>query len=139
MTRFARILAAIDFSDQQERVLAATSEVARLSGASVRLLHVHADSAAFDTDIDEEAPGAAGQVVEAALDRLRRDGVAVDGAVGHAADADIDDLVLLTARDFDADLIVLGANHRKGLRALLEPSVADEVARHAEVMVLLVP
>jgi nucleotide-binding universal stress UspA family protein len=34
---------------------------------------------------------------------------------------------------------VLGANHRRGLRALLEASVTEDVARHADVWVLLIP
>jgi nucleotide-binding universal stress UspA family protein len=139
MTTIARILTPVDSSDQESRVLAATAELARLSGATVRVLHVHADSAAFDTDNDTETPGAANGVLSGALAILRGGGVNADGYIAHSAEADVDDLILLSARDYGADLIVLGANHRTGLRALLEPSVADQVARQADVMVLLVP
>jgi nucleotide-binding universal stress UspA family protein len=134
-----RILAPIDSSDQRHRVLRAATAMAQAMDASVHVLHVDADAAALDTDADGEAPGAASLLVNAAVDALRTAGIRVDGAVMHGADADIDDLLLVEAERVHADLIVLGANHRHGLRALLEVSVTDDVARRADVWVLLIP
>jgi nucleotide-binding universal stress UspA family protein len=93
----------------------------------------------MDTDADVEQPGFASVLVNAAVRDLEGVGISADGAVMHGADADIDDLLLLEAHRVGADLIVLGANHRRGLRAFLEPSVTDDVARRADVYVLLVP
>jgi nucleotide-binding universal stress UspA family protein len=134
-----RILAPIDASDQRHRVLSAAAVTAQAMGASVHVLHVDADAPALDTDADTEEPGAASALVDAAVLGLRAEGIRVDGAVMHGADADIDDLLLFEAHRVAADLIVLGANHRRGLRALLEASVTEDVARHADVWVLLIP
>jgi len=139
MSQYQRILTAVDDSAQRERVLATTAEFAALTGASVHVLHVDADAPGFDTDSDSEVSGAASRLVADAVQALQARGVRADGGIAHAADVDIDDVVLLTARDLDVQLIVLGANHRHGVRSWLEASVADEVAHRAEAPVLLVP
>jgi nucleotide-binding universal stress UspA family protein len=133
------ILAPIDASEQRDRVLSAAAAMARSTQASVQVVHVDADVPALDTDADSESPGAASALVAAAVRELQAEGISADGAVMHGANADIDDLLLIEARRIGADLIVLGANHRTGLSALLEASVTDDVARHADVLVLLVP
>jgi len=46
--------------------------------------------------------------------------------------------ILDTARDWDADLIVLGSHGRKGLQHFLMGSVSEAVARHAECSVEIV-
>jgi nucleotide-binding universal stress UspA family protein len=136
---YKRILAAIDSTDQRDRVLAATAELATLTGARVHVLHVDADATALDTDNETEPARAGSQLVARAVAELRLRGVAADGGVGHAADADIDDTVLYSARRLDADLIVIGANRRHGLAAWFEHSAANDIVRHASAAVLLVP
>jgi len=134
-----RILAPIDGSARHDRLLRAAATFAQYLQASVHVVHVDPDAPAFDTDVDAESSGAASALVADAVDALHAAGVSVDGVVMHGADADIDDLLLSEARRIGADLIVLGANHRTGLNALLEASVTDDVARHADILVLLVP
>src|SRR5690242_562638 len=124
MSQYKRIHTAIDSSDQRDRVLAASADFAAATGATVPAAHVDADAPAFDTDNDAERAGAATPVVNDAVAFLRRRGVLADGGVAHGPDGDVYMLVLEAARDLDADLIVVGANHRHGMRALLEPSVA---------------
>ncbi len=43
------------------------------------------------------------------------------------------------AKEFGADLIVLGTHHRSGLDRLLTGSVSEHVVRHSPVPVLVVP
>jgi len=134
-----RVLAPIDASGQCERVVAAAATVASSMNAAVHIVHVDPDAPALDTDVDTESPGAASKLVTAAVDRLRADGITAEGTVMHGADSDVDDLLLIEARRVGADLIVIGADHRHGLSALLEPSVSKDVVRRANVWVLLVP
>jgi nucleotide-binding universal stress UspA family protein len=134
-----RILAPIDASEQPDRLLGAATTFAQYMQASVHVVHVDVDVPAFDTDVDAESSGGASALVAAAVDALHAAGVSAEGVVMHGADADVDDLLLGEARRIGADLIVLGANHRTGLGALLEASVTDDVVRHADVLVLLVP
>ena len=44
-----------------------------------------------------------------------------------------------TAIKFDADLIVVGSHGRSGFNRLLSGSVAEDVSRHSEIPVLVVP
>jgi len=53
---------------------------------------------------------------------------------GSRADGIID-----CAKEYGADLIIVGTHKRSGLDRLLEGSVAEHVVRHAEVPVLVVP
>ncbi|MBS1504395.1 MAG: universal stress protein [Bacteroidetes bacterium] len=47
--------------------------------------------------------------------------------------------ILSCCKQFNADLIVLGTHSRTGIDRLLMGSVAEDVIRHAEVPVLVVP
>jgi nucleotide-binding universal stress UspA family protein len=47
--------------------------------------------------------------------------------------------IVQSAREWPADLIVVGTHHRSGLTRLLAGSTAEEIARHASTRVLVVP
>ncbi|MBD1394080.1 universal stress protein [Mucilaginibacter glaciei] len=49
------------------------------------------------------------------------------------------DGILSCAKEFNADLIVIGTHSRSGIDRLLMGSVAESVIRHSEVPVLVVP
>jgi len=49
------------------------------------------------------------------------------------------DGIIHCAKEFGADLIVIGTHNRHGLERLLMGSVAEHVVRHADVPVLVVP
>ncbi|MDF2433467.1 MAG: hypothetical protein JWP44_3098 [Mucilaginibacter sp.] len=49
------------------------------------------------------------------------------------------DGIITCAKEFEADLIVIGTHSRHGLDRLLMGSVAEHVVRHSEVPVLVVP
>lgn len=71
------------------------------------------------------------------------DGVAGQAGVPHAvAMGDVGDpveAILHAAREHHVDLVVVGAEHRGFWARLAEGSVPNDVARRAEVPVLLVP
>jgi nucleotide-binding universal stress UspA family protein len=136
---YQTILAAIDGRDHRHRLLAAVADLALLAGSSVDVLHVDVDSPAFDTAADGESEDSATGIVSAAVDELRSRGVDANGLVAHAADPDIDDAILATARARGTKLIVLGPEHRRGLGAWLDASVTDEVAHQTSIPLLLIP
>jgi nucleotide-binding universal stress UspA family protein len=49
------------------------------------------------------------------------------------------DGILQCSKEFEADLIVIGTHSRTGIDRLLMGSVAEDVVRHSEVPVLVVP
>ena len=63
-----------------------------------------------------------------------------DMAVAHFSEfGSTGDGILNCAKEFSADLIVLGTHSRTGFDRLLMGSVAEHVVRHSEVPVLVVP
>ena len=73
--------------------------------------------------------------VSAAADTLKRAGFQVDTSV---VEDEIRGAILDFAKDWKADLIVLGSHGRRGLTRLLLGSVAESVARHAPCSVWIV-
>jgi len=47
--------------------------------------------------------------------------------------------ILITAKDWNADLIIIGTHGRSGLAHLLMGSVAEHIIRHAQKPVMIVP
>jgi nucleotide-binding universal stress UspA family protein len=75
------------------------------------------------------------QSVNAGAEILRNAGFKAETVV---VDSEIRDGILGTAKEFKADLIVLGSHGRKGLQKFLIGSVAESIARHAECSVMIV-
>jgi nucleotide-binding universal stress UspA family protein len=137
-----RILVPLDGSSLAERALPVAAELARLSGASVELVHVHVPISPDPIHveglpvIDEHMHSLRRDHERAYLERLR------GGAGATASTALLDGPVApglaAHARAVGAWLIVLTTHGRGGLERLWLGSVADEVARVSPVPVLLV-
>jgi nucleotide-binding universal stress UspA family protein len=131
------LLGAIDYKDQSELVVAHTIELAIKYGArEVHFLHV---SPAAPEDIGEGARRSAallewlGQELRSipALPRQLR-------IIGHEAQGDPAAVIVFTARELAADMIVIGHHRSSGVERLLGNSVTDTVMRQAETPVLVV-
>lgn len=140
---YKNILATVDGTVHGAAVLDAVSGLAKLTGATVHVIHIRplqvvggafAPSAVVSPE--EEADGQ--RVVEEALTRLRGDGVTAEGEVDDGMREDLADILVERARALGSDLIVVGPGHYSGIAALLHPSVSRGVARTAPASVLLV-
>jgi len=140
---YKRILVPVDGSPTSIRGLDEAIGLAKLGGGSLRLVHV-LDRVVF--------PGGETYTVDV-FGLLREAGERIlQKMKAHAAAAGIDastflsevlpgrvcDVVVEQAKEFGADLIVLGTHGRRGVSRLLVGSDAEQIVRVAPVPVLLV-
>lgn len=129
---YERALIAIDASaDSPDQALSRTAEFAKMSGATVWLLHVartHVLSAEVTTessllDDDEDIDERERQVVQDAVNYLAAQGIQVHGELVSATEHDAADAILERAMEHRVDIIVLGYRHYRG------STVAEQIVR----------
>jgi nucleotide-binding universal stress UspA family protein len=130
------VLGAIDYRDRSELVVRHTIDlVRRQPAAEAHFLHV---SSAAPEDASAEARRT-GLLLEWLGGRLRAIGDVPSHLriIGHEAHGDPATVIVHTAQQLSADLIVIGTRERSGVGRLLG-SVSESVIRHAESPVLVV-
>ncbi len=144
----ARIVVGVDFSPQSRQALSVATQMARDVGADIVLVHAFAPPGAAEgiagapRTRDQMAVAVHDQTAEAVqlssqwAEQVREEGV---GAEVVARESDPAALVLETARNEDASMIVVGTHGRTGLRRVLLGSVAEQVIRGSDRPVLAVP
>ena len=79
------------------------------------------------------------QIIEVALDRVENAGLhSESGLLVKLESEEIADVILQEARDWAADLIVMGTHGRRGMAHMFLGSVAEGVIRASPVPVLVV-
>ncbi len=141
---YERILVPVDASPTSMLGLDEAIKLAKLTGASVRLVHV-VDQLTFVTGFEVYTGDLIGMLREAgqkvlgeAKARVEARGVAVTSFLCDTFGARVCDLVIDQAKEWKADLIVIGSHGRRGMSRLFLGSDAEMVIRMAPVPVLLV-
>jgi nucleotide-binding universal stress UspA family protein len=144
---FKRIVVAIDGSQTSRRAFEAALDLAQIHGAVLQPFYVVEntplyfdvpgyDPSALRTQLVEQGKTLGSESIEA----MRARGIEGDVAIGEATSLeDVSALVLKAARDFNADLLVMGTHGRKGFQRLILGSVAERCLRQATLPVLLIP
>ena len=145
---YQRILVPIDGSPTSNRGLDEAIQLARLTGASLRLIHI-VDEMTFATGFETYA-AYAGDVIPMmrqageeilALGKARVAAAGLDKVETQLLESfavRVWELVVEQAQDWKADLIVIGTHGRRGMGRLLMGSDAEQILRMAPVPVLLV-
>ncbi|MEU9554206.1 universal stress protein [Streptomyces fumanus] len=136
---FHRILVAVDPSPARHSAVRLAGEMARPTGAKVRVLHIAASAATLAAVVPLEDDAEAKAVVDEALAALREAGVEAEGTVTTTLTTQIATTIAAAAEEFDADLLVLSPHHRGSLKAFINPRVSDAVAHASRIAVLLAP
>lgn len=143
ISMYKNILAAVDGTAHGTAVLDAVASLAKLSGATVHVIHIRplqvlggSFAPSVVVSVEEDADGQL--VVDEALARLREDGVTAEGEVDDGLREDLAEILVKRARALGSDLIAVGPGHYGGISALLHSSVSRGVARTAGASVLLV-
>ena len=147
MTSYQRILVPIDGSPTSTRGLDEAIGVARLTGASLRLLHVM-DELVFVSGFESGTTYAkevvpklrrrAASILEIGRKRVEAAGVPVDTLLVECFARRTSEIVCEQAVAWNADLIVAGTHGRRGVRRMMLGSDAEQIARTAPVPILLV-
>lgn len=147
MTIYQRILVPIDGSDTSTLGLDEAVRLAKLTGATLRVMHA-IDDLSFSLALDAHAgrPGEwlrelhqeATKLLDGAVRAATEAGVKAEGILREGFNDRIADVVAAEAKSWQADLIVLGTHGRRGLQRLMLGSDAEAILRSAPVPVLLV-
>lgn len=146
---YQRILVAIDSSTTAAHALDVAIDLAKRLGAALCIVHAEDESLlvqhgmGIGTFIDIDQTKAAIRATADALLGAAAEKASTAGVVAERRFIDSDrrrvaELVVETARDWSADLIVAGTHGRRGVERLLVGSVAENLLRFAETAVLLV-
>lgn len=143
---YRNILVPVDGSPTSNAGLAEAIQLARQVGARIRLLHVVdpmplAVSAegfgVMSIDVLSLLKESGQQVLAQAKAQVDAAGIPVDMLLIDSPNGRLSDHVAAQAREWPADLIVIGTHGRRGIGRMLLGSDAEQVLRHAPVPVLL--
>lgn len=143
MNSFRRIVVPVDGSPTSNKALVAALQIARDAGGSVRLVHVM-DALSYVTGFEagpivlEAAHEGAERVLVAALEIANSAGVTAQTQLIDRPGERLGDCIAREARDWKADLVVVGTHGRRGVSRMLLGSGAEEVIRLAPVPVLVI-
>lgn len=147
MSRFHRILVAVDGNAGSELALDEAIRLAQTQGAQMRLVHVMDElkwvngfesARAYFDDVLPRMRKSGEDLLARGLSRaitadVQAESELVIQSAGRASDNIADE-----ARRWGADLIVAGTQGRHGVDRVLLGSTAEQIVRHASVPVLLV-
>lgn len=144
---YQRILVPIDGSPVSNRGLDEAIRLAKLTGATLRLLHVLDDlvfvtgfetGATYAKDVLPRIRKAGESILASGEARVVAAGLSADTLLAECFATRTSQVVLAQAQIWKADLIVLGSHGRRGMGRLLMGSDAEQIVRGATVPVLLV-
>jgi nucleotide-binding universal stress UspA family protein len=140
---YKRILVPVDGSETSNKALVTALQLAREVGGRVRVVHVfdvlvYMSGYEFGADVLDQAQGYARKTVDDALAIAASAGVEADGKLLDLPGRRLGEVVADAAREFGADLVVVGTHGRNGIGRALLGSGAEQVIRMAPVPVLAV-
>jgi nucleotide-binding universal stress UspA family protein len=144
---YQRILVPIDGSATAEAGLDEAIKIGKLSGATLRLIHV-LDQMLYTGGYDF-IPSYSSEVIplmrkeglktlQSARAKVEAAGLKVETQLLETFAARVPDLILDDAKACGADLLVIGTHGRRGMSRLVLGSAAEQVVRQSPVPVLLV-
>ena len=147
-----KILIALDYDPLAEKVAATGYTIAKALNANLLLLHVVEEPAYYssveyspimgftgfnDTNTYEVAEGLkkeAYRFLEESRKHLGDESIELSVVEGDFAD-----VIIYSAKEFGADMIVMGTHNRKGLDKLLLGNLSEKILNHVRVPLLTIP
>ena len=136
---FKKILLATDGSDQSQGALGVTMTVAHASEARVRVAHVwnlelHHRHGHWDVEVRNEAQ----RLAEAAVGQLLTAGVPAEREILRADDDHVADAIVAAAKNFAADLVVVGSRGVSDWQSMTQHTVRHQLVCDLDCPLLIV-
>ena len=137
--RFERILLATDGSEAAQAAVDATIAIAKSPTAKVRVAHVwnlelHHRHGFWDVEMRSDAE----KLVDVTVERLLKAGVIAEREIDRADSKHVAAAIALSARQFAADLVVLGSRGLSDWQSMTRHSVSHELLCAVDCPVLIV-
>lgn len=138
-TGFKKILLATDTSEQAQAAVDATIALGSPSSAKVLVVHVwNLEAPQQDGPSDGEGRGEAAGLVMKTVAALREGGLTAEARICQATSDQVGRTVALAAREFEADLVVLGSRGLSDWQSIFKHSVSHQVLSAVDCPVLVV-
>ncbi|NCT96562.1 MAG: universal stress protein [Comamonadaceae bacterium] len=143
MNPFKRILVPVDGSETSNRALEAAIQLARAMDGQIRVMHaidqmMYVSGYEATVDLLGTARTWAREALDEAMATVKAAGVACDSLLIDELGPRLGESVAQAARDWRADLIVLGTHGRRGVNRLLLGSGAEQIIRLAPSPVMVI-
>lgn len=142
---YQRILVPVDGSETSRAALLEAIKLAKQLGARLKLVHVIENARVFDAEgmVDHAAlldiaTKSGEQVLSRAREVVQKEGIEAETTLLEAGGDRNENVIVAEAKQWLAELIVIGTHGRSGISRLLFGSVAEGVVRGATMPVLLV-
>lgn len=149
-----KIIIALDYDPSAQKIAEAGYSLAKSMNAEITILHVVSEITYYSSLEYSPITGYTGigvpdstnimdvkAVVEASKDFLNKtkqylgdESIKIKVEEGDTADA-----ILKTAKEINADIIILGSHSRRGLEKILMGSVAEKVLNRTSVPLFIIP
>ena len=137
----------VDGSDTANKALAMAVQMASESKGRVRIIHViegmvysggTVQTESFPVDMVGSVRAAGNKILNDAKALAAAAGVEVESELFDTFDGRLADVVSDAAKNWEADLIVVGTHGRRGIGRLLMGSGAEQIIRQASAPVLVI-
>ena len=142
---YQRIMVPVDGSETSRKALQEAIKLAQLFHARLKLVHVVENARVFDAEgmvyyaaLREVATKGGELILSRGKEMAAQAGVSAETALLESGGDRNENVIVSDARQWLAELIVIGTHGRSGISRLLFGSVAEGVVRGATMPVLLI-
>jgi len=142
---YQRIMVPVDGSETSRKALQEAIKLAQTFNARLKLVHVVENARVFDAEgmvdyaaLREIATKGGEQILARGKEMAEQAGVAAETALLESGGDRNENVIVADARQWLAELIVIGTHGRSGISRLLFGSVAEGIVRGATTPVLLI-
>jgi len=142
---YQRIMVPVDGSETSRKALQEAIKLAQTFKARLKLVHVVENARIFDAEgmmdyatLRDIATKGGEQILARAKEMAEQAGIAAETALLESGGDRNENVIVSDAKQWLADLIVIGTHGRSGISRLLFGSVAEGVVRGATMAVLLI-